>query len=718
MEVATASKPKLGALLGVIVPNLLQMAGVVVFFRLGWIVGHIGISLMSIIIAIASCLLVITALSFSSIISNMKVGSGGGYFIISRILGIEMGGAIGILLCLMQITSISLCISGFASSFTEFFPSFSLPLVEIATLCALVGITYISTSFAMQIQLFIFVALFTCLSSIFLGSYSPQEGASIIPANLSFWMAFAIFFPATTGIEAGMSLSGELKNPRRALPLGTLFSVFFASILYFSLSFFLSQKVPAHILRENPSIVFYIAKIKYFVFAGVWGAILSSALSNILGAPRVIQAIAKDGILPYLLAKGRSKTGEPVTATFVVFIATLVITLTTQLNHLIPVLTMICLSSYALINFVAFFEGFFRKPSWRPSFEMPWAIPLFGSLGCFAAMFLINAGAAFIVIALAIGLCLWTSSRKIHGNWDDIRHSLFSFLIFRAANKLQDLRPNPRSWRPHVLTLFPPSGIEKNCAFFSHALDHGKGFLTFATSSQKEKAEDGTRQRLHDFHIPAYVHVNFCEDTLQSTQQIIMNYGFGPLRPNTILLPLDSFSTKNICHILQQAAHFGKNILLFKDDPHNIRLYSENATTPKQINLWWRGQNQKNFELCLALSHTLQSSQFWNRAKICIKSIVKDERSKTKLLHVFQRYHQRLRMRNLIFSPIVDPSESFFPNLKEHSKDADFTFLGLKTPIDETYETYLSTVLKETEDLKNIAFVLAGEDLKFEKIFD
>lgn len=719
MEVATASKPKLGTFLGVIIPNLLQMAGVVVFFRLGWVVGHVGIFSMSLIIAIASTLLVITALSFSSIISNMKVGRGGGYFIFSRILGIELGGAIGILLCLMQITSIALCISGFALSLQEFFPFFSLPLIEISALLFLVGITYFSTGFAMQIQLFVFLALMAGLASIFLGSSPeilPVQNAG--PSSLSFWLAFAIFFPATTGMEAGMSLSGELKNPRRSLPLGTIFSVLTASGLYFSLSYFLSRVVPSDILRSHPSIVFSIAKIKPFVLAGVWGAILSSALSNMLGGPRVIQAIAKDGILPSILAKGRGKMGEPQVATLAVFLAALILTLATELNHLIPVLTMICLSSYALINFVAFFEGFLRKPSWRPSFEIPWALALFGSLGCFLAMFMINAGAAFIVIALAIGLCFWTSSRKVHGNWDDIRHSLFSFLIFRGTSKLQELRPNPKSWRPHVLTLFPPSGIEKNCVYFSHALDHGKGFLTFATSSQKQGMRGDTVQMLDHCHIPAYVHVNHCEETLESTEQIIRNYGFGPLRPNTILLPLSTFPPKSICSLLEHASQFGKNILLFKDDPHNIRLYAENATTPKQINLWWRGQNQKNFELCLALSHTLQGSHFWSRSKICIKSIVKDEKSKTKLLHLFEKYREKLRMRNLVFSPIVDPEEAFIPNLKQHSGDADFTFLGLKTPGNDDYETYLEALLKETEGLKNIAFVLAGEDLRFEKIFD
>ncbi len=717
MDTIAKTSLKLGTLSGVFIPNFLQMAGVIVFLRLGWILGHVGLVSMSLIITFASSLLLITSLSFSSIVSNMKVGGGGGYYIFSRILGIEFGSAIGILLCLMQIAAISLCISGFSLSFQEFFPRYSIELIEIVALSTLALISFVSMRLTLKIQLVIFLILCMGLISIFLGS---AESLSHLPINenatlpaMSFWLGFAMFFPATTGIEAGMSLSGELKNPNRSLPIGTILSVISALALYLCISIFLSSKVSAELLRSHPTILFHVAKIDTLVFAGVWGSILSSALSNLLGTPRIVQTIAKDGILSSSLAKG------PFASLFV-FGAALMLTLATDLNHLIPILTMVCLASYALINFVAFFEGFIRKPSWRPSFRIPWILSLLGCIACFFSMFMINAGAAFLFIALTIGLCLWTSSRKVQGNWDDIRHSLFSFLIHRLAAKLSELKPNPKSWRPNILTLFSSSTLEKNLAYFSHALDQGKGFLIFATSATEEEKEILFKQRLEEYHIPAYVHVNISKDSLESKEQIIKNYGFGPLQPNTIILPLKSFPPDVLYPLLRHASDFGKNILLLKDDIANPRLYAENSLTPKQINLWWRGQNQRNFELCLALSYILQGSTLWANSRICIKSIVKDDRTKTKLLHIFQRYQERLRIKNIVFSPIVDPKEAFFRNLKEYSHLADFTFLGLKMPSreDERYEEYISSMLQETKELSNLAFVLAGEDLNFEKIFN
>lgn len=669
---------------------------------------------MSLIIACASSLLLVTSLSLSSILSNMKMGSGGAYFLFSRILGIELGSALGILLSLMQVATISLCISGFAVSFVEFFPTLSIELIEIIALSSLVLLS--TTRFALKTQMLVFLALLAGLISIFLGtsdsiSHLPAGENATLPA-FSFWMGFALFFPATTGIEAGMSLSGDLKNPSYSIPRGTLLSVLVAFALYISLTGFLSLVASPSLLKAHPTLVLHLAKSKPLVYAGVWGAILSSALSNILGAPRILASIAKDAVLPSFFSKEKR-------ATLFVFALSLFLTLITDLNHLIPVLSMICLGSYAVINFVAFFEEFLHKPSWRPSFQLPWLLPLMGSLACFFSMFMINAGAAFLVIALTVGLCLWTSTRKVEGNWDDIRHSLFSFLIQKATTKLSHLQPNPKSWRPHILTLLATPRLEHNLAYFAYALDQDKGFLTFATSSEQKDGYKNLLEQIQALSIHAHVHINPSENTEESCEQIIKNYGFGPLRPNTILLSLASFPLKHLYLLLEHAAIFEKNILILKDDPKNGALYAKSGDTPKTIHLWWRGLNQRNFQLCLALSYILQCSPQWSGANIIIKSLVKDQIAQDKLISIFSKAKQHLRIKHIDFAPILAPAQDFFLQLREDAKEADFTFLGLRMPDEKKgYEDYLSKVFLETENLHNIAFVLSGEDLKFEEIFN
>jgi len=718
---------KLGTIKGVFIPNILQMIGVILFMRLGWVLGHVGSTSMLSIISLASSILIVTSLSLSSIVSNMKVGSGGAYFIISRVLGVEFGSAIGILLCVSQHASIALCVSGFSVSLQQFFPDISILLIEAVTLTSLIVISYISTQLAVKAQLLIFFALFASIGAIFL--YSAPFDAALLPAaeattatTLTFWLAIAMFFPAATGIEAGMSMSGDLRTPSRSLPLGTLASVLVAYLIYSGLTIFLSSHVPAEFLREHPFIVYHIAKIKPLVILGVWGATLSSALGSILGAPRVIQALAKDRVLPSFLSKGHGKSNQPRIAIVLVYCAAMGLTLGTNINQIIPMMTMICLVSYGMINFVAFFEGFLKNPSWRPHFQTPWPLALIGSLGCFTAMFLINPVASLIVIGLTVAICLVTSTRGIGGGWDDIRFSLFSFLVHKGAAKLSSFSPNAKSWRPNILSLFNENAFCSNLALFSHALDHGKGFLTFGVhASAQEESIQGVRQHISDLKIPAFLHVNHSENTPGNLVQTVKNYGFGPLVPNTVLLPL-STGLNALLQVLEDASRVQKNIVILKSDEGNPRLYSEPFVTPKKINLWWRGGNQNNFELCLALSYSLRGSSIWSGIEICIKSLVKSQETKDQLSHVFERYHKKLRIKKLSFEPILDEDGDFFSNLISYSKDADFTFLGLRIRKEgeshEEYQAYFESLLEKTAPVPNLAYVLAGENLSFQKIFD
>jgi len=449
----------LGVITGVFLPNILQMVGVILFMRLSWILGHVGIWKMGAIITLSSTLLLITSLSITSIVTNMKIGGGGTYYIISRSLGIEFGSAIGILLCISQITSIALCSSGFAFSVHEFLPQIPLKILEFGTIFFLLLLSYFSTNAAIKAQMLIFLILVVSVGSVFLGGghYIPDTIQPIASKpSLSFWLGFAMFFPATTGIEAGMSLSGDLRKPSSSLPLGTIASVIVAYFLYLSMAMFFSRHVSPELLRSNPLIIQYLSKYGLLVIFGIWGATLSSALGGIIGAPRILQTLAGDKVLPKFLANGYGLTNQPRAATLIVFVLATFLTLFTDINHLIPILTMACLISYSLQNFLAFFQELVQNPSWRPSFKTPWLISLIGTIGCFIAMLMINPGFSFLVMGIVILISIWSTRKKVRGNWDDLRHSLFSFLAHKSMKKLNSLGTNPKSWRPHILAVLNP----------------------------------------------------------------------------------------------------------------------------------------------------------------------------------------------------------------------------------------------------------------------
>lgn len=720
---------KFGTLQGVFIPNVLQMIGVILFLRLGWVLGNAGITQMSAIITISAILLFITGLSLSAIVSNMRMEGGGAYFLISRALGIEFGSALGILSCISQLCSISLCVTGFALSVYEFFPVASLPVLKVATLVMLGIISYTSTNLALKTQILIFCSLAVSIGAIFLGSGNPPDSLAPIPQAaplLTFWPCFAMFFPAMTGIESGMSMSGDLRNPSRSIPIGTLGAIAVVYALYLGIALFLSTFVPSEILISYPFILYYTSKVGYLIIIGIWAATLSSALGAILGGPRVIQAVAKDGILPRFLEKGYGPTNQPRVATILVFVLSLILTLATDINQIIPMLTMSCLISYGLINFIAFFESFMQNPSWRPALRIHWLLSLSGGVGCFMAMFMIDPGAAFIAIAVVSIFCIWTAKRKITGNWDDLKHSIFSFFVHKGAIKLSKFGISAKSWRPHILTLFDSPVIHKNLAYFSHALNQDKGILTFGTSvtsGEKEKEIcHNLKEVLKGFNIPSHLHLNVCPESSIGNDQIIRNYGLGLLKPNTVIMSMsERTEIKPFIRTLFNVFSQHKNLVILKDDSVKDYLFADPNRKEKIIDLWWRGKYPGNFELCLALAYLLHQSKLWPRSKLSIKMIAKDENFKNMLFSQFNKYRSELRINNLEFSPIVDSEENFFRNFNETSQKSDLAFLGLKNPEEgssvEEYEQYFANLLENTKAVNNIAYVLCGEKVEFQKIF-
>ncbi len=727
---------KFGTLMGVFLPNIIQMVGVVFFLRLGWILGQVGLFEMIIIISLSSLLLLITGLSLTAIATNMKIGAGGSYYIISRSLGLEFGSSIGILLCISQTTSLALCVSGFSLMLHEFVNVVPISYLEVGTLFLLTFISYLSTTLALKTQIFVFCALAVTLGTIFTGSTSHIP-YSMMPLEtiptLSFWMAFAMFFPAATGIEAGLSMSGDLRKPSRSIPLGTLGAILVAYVLYLNFAIFLSRTVDPGILAGHPSIIYHLSKYGYLILFGIWAGMLSCALGGVLGAPRILQAVANDRILPRFLGKGFGKANQPHIATFAIFLLAVALTVLTDINHLIPILTMVCLVTYGLLNFVAFFESFLQNPSWRPSFQVPWILSLIGSIGCFMTMFMVNSGATFIVLAAVIAICVWVSMRQLKGNWSDIRYSLFSFLVNVATKKLDAASDNTKNWRPNILAFMNTemSG-KRDLIAFTNALCQNKGFLTYTLCLPEErvctKKELGMvsslKEYLENAQVPAFSHVSYDENFAKSLNHVTFNYGLGPLTPNTIVLLFDQslFRSQETVEFIYKAHRQQKNVIFLKFDSEINTSFMEPGKEKrhKVIHLWWEGKLVNNFKLSLALSHIFQSSDVLQNASITVRVVVKDADEHALMLREWEKYKKQLRMRNLDLDLITSTQKDIFVHLEEQASRADLTFLGLRSPKQdefEEYSAYLEELYEKTKACGSIALVLSADKVNYGRIF-
>jgi amino acid transporter len=288
------------------------------YLRLPYIVGQAGFYRTLGIILVAHVISIATGLCVSSIATDKRVKAGGTYYMISRSLGLPIGGTLGLALFVGMSFSISLYLIGFSESFLSWW---GLPTdvntIRISGTIALVGVTaiaLISTALALKMQYWIMAAIILSLVSILFGRHELAPAAPLLEPVAGaepFIVLFGIFFPAVTGFEAGVSMSGDLRDPKRSIPVGTMAAIAVGLVVYIALAAFFAFTVSADQLSGNSRVLLDIAVFSPVVVAGIWGATISSAFGSILGAPRILQATADDGVVPRWFAVGHGRDNEP-----------------------------------------------------------------------------------------------------------------------------------------------------------------------------------------------------------------------------------------------------------------------------------------------------------------------------------------------------------------------------------------------------------------------
>ncbi len=238
---------KLGAFLGVFTPTMLTVLGVIMYLRLGWLVGHLGIERIILIAVIANTITLITTLSFSSVATNIHVGGGGAYYIISRSLGLEIGGAIGLPLFLSQAFSVTLYAFGLAEALQFVLPQIPLQTSAFIIVVVVAVLAFLGAKLALKIQIPLMMLIGTSLVALTIGAASKFTGSVFtqipVSGEVNFWVGFAVFFPAVTGVMAGLGLSGDLKDPGKSIPRGSIIAVLIGFIVY--------QPSPSHTARNQ-----------------------------------------------------------------------------------------------------------------------------------------------------------------------------------------------------------------------------------------------------------------------------------------------------------------------------------------------------------------------------------------------------------------------------------------------------------------------------------
>lgn len=491
-----------GTFTGVFLPTLLTIFGVIMYVRIGWAVGNAGLAGTWLVMLLAMGITTATGLSLSSIATNTRVGPGGPYAILSRSLGFEVGGSIGVPLYLTRPLGVAMYIIGFREGWLWIFPDHNALLVDTIVFVGLAGISYLSANLAFRVQYLIMVVVVLSLVMIFAapGVYDgPHEirwwgDYDGFPENgfrgTDFWGVFAVFFPATTGILAGANMSGDLKDPRKAIPAGTLWAIGLSTIVYLALAWWAAQAGSEEELLTNYNLAIDKSLFPPLVLAGLLGATASSALAGLVGGPRILMAMGQNKIIPFAdtMAKA-SDDGNPRAAIAVTSLLTYAILMVRDLNTIAPLVTMFFLITYAMLNVVVLVEGSLGLVSFRPTLRINLLIPLFGLVGCVLSMFIVNPTFGFVSIGLVFAFYVWIQRRGQHGEGEDVRSSVFVSVAQWAASRVTEKDfENKRAWKPNVL--FPVTDPEQVRGAFDLLLDltAPDGSVTLLGVAERENA--------------------------------------------------------------------------------------------------------------------------------------------------------------------------------------------------------------------------------------
>ncbi|GAB4376550.1 MAG: Na-K-Cl cotransporter [Elainellaceae cyanobacterium] len=721
----TPEKPSgLGAFGGVYTPSILTILGVIMYLRFGWVVGNVGLLGTLIIVTLSTAITFFTALSVSAIATDRVVRVGGAYYMISRSLGIEAGGAVGIPLYFAQTLSVALYTIGFAESVVEVFSGLNQIYVALITTVLVAILAWTSAQVAIRAQYFIMAAIVLSLISFFLGH--PVENTQIemwgVPARAAepFWQVFAVFFPAVTGIMAGVSMSGDLRDPSRAIPSGTLAAVGTGYLIYMVLPILLAMRADASTLVAEPLIMRQMALWGPAIIMGVWGATLSSALGSILAAPRVLQALARDGVLPdwmRFLGKGNGPQDEPRIGTAVSLVVAVAAVSIGDLNLIAPVLTMFFLTTYLVLNLVAGLETVLKSPSYRPTFRVHWIFPLLGTIGCAVVMFLINPIATVAAAITVIGIYFWLRQRELQATWGDIRRGIWMAVLREGVLRMRGTE-DTKNWRPHILVLSGAPTKRWSLIELAEDFTHNRGLVTVSSVlprgsrdvAQQEALEKTIRDYLEKQGVQALVRLITAPDPFEGALRLVETYGLGPLVPNTILLGDSEEPSRRdrYCQLIAELHRAKRSVVILREN-HALSFGSR-----EHIDVWWGGI-QSNGGLMLLLAYLLRTNVEWCNAKIYLKLVVPDQPAAQAAQANLENLIRQVRIR-AIPQVLVADGRSFEEILHESSQKADLIFLGMATPDKKDYSRYYESLQAKTNNLPTSVFVLSAPDFAFSEV--
>ncbi len=736
-----SAQARFGTFGGVFTPCVLTILGVIMFMRAGYVVGDVGIWRALGILAIAKGITGLTSLSLAAIATNTEVRTGGVYYMISRTLGPDFGGTIGLTLYVSQAISIAFYVIGFTEAlFGLFAPTGSDLATTLATYRAeqwvstgmvvvLFFVTFKGADLAIKAQYFILAVLLASVVSFIAGGVAAfdsglfDRNTGLIAKSAEgigpdgFWIAFAIFFPAATGITAGANMSGDLKDPARSIPRGTLLAIAFTAVIYLTELILLAGFSDQASLKTDPfGAIKAMSVFSPLVIAGVFAATLSSALGSFLGAPRILQAMGIDKLLRPLVyfGKGHGPSDEPRRATVLSLIIALCVVWSGGLDAVAKVISMFFLIAYGMINLSAFVEGRGGNPSFRPRFKLfGWPAAMAGTIGCAIAMVKIDETYAIIAMLIA-GAIYFALRGRTGGTFGDAKRGYVFTRTRENLLALEQMTTDPKNWRPVLAVLTEDAERDKQLLTCASWIENERGLLSVlevVTGAEGDIAQRHKLRQQRIFELQRYLHgqdiVAFADSVVVPTQDascldpIIQAYSIGSLRPNTVILsappPSQVERRERVAAYLRILASHGLNILIYK----GARMDSMGK---RRIDLWWHGQRlasptpgqegrispraTDNGSLITLFAYLASTHSDWSQARIRMLRVVNTGAEHLEAERNLSEMMAAARLQ--VDVEVILSQRPVTELIVERSSAADLIFLGLRDQDVLDFQSFLA----------------------------
>uniref|UniRef100_A0A2A4JN03 Bumetanide-sensitive sodium-(Potassium)-chloride cotransporter n=1 Tax=Heliothis virescens TaxID=7102 RepID=A0A2A4JN03_HELVI len=600
-ELTTYGGIKLGWVQGVLIPCLLNIWGVMLFLRMAWIVAQAGIGLSILIIFISGIVCCITTLSLSAICTNGELQGGGVYFLVSRSLGAELGASVGIIFAFANAVAASMNTIGFCDSLNELLKSHSVKIIDngpndtrivgAIALFVMCVICAIGMDWETKTQNFLITVIVTAIANFIVGvALGPKSdrdkargfvGLSLEQARINwapdfrfsegehhnFFSVFAIYFPAVTGVQAGANICGDLKDPATAIPKGTFLALAISITSYLTMAALSgvgslrdASGSPADIakgtitdckpncnygLHNSYEIMHLMAFFGPLIYAGCWAATLSTALTNLLSVPRLIQALGFDRIYPGLIffSKRYGRHGEPYRGYVLTFLVSVSFLLIADLNTIAPLITNFYLASYALINFCTFHAAFFKPINWRPRFRFynTW-VSLSGFLLCLVIMMVISWVMALITTFIFITLYLLVLYRKPETSWGSSTDAQRYQETISSIVQLYHMTAHAKAFNPQLLILAGKIEARPWLVDLGALITKTGSFMILAdidpaelTSAERTSRQLAGEEWLRNRKLRAFYVLMQGDTPERALRALLQASGLGRMAPNLVL---------------------------------------------------------------------------------------------------------------------------------------------------------------------------------------